>query len=356
MNKHRQAAHQTGLTLVEILVALAVSLVLLAGIVQIYAASKQSYRVTDALSRQQENARYAMEILARDIRSAGLLGCGGRSTRVANSVNDAGAWYAEASAIIGYEGGVDSFPEEYASDVLSGTDSVILRYANTDDTYMVTKHVPDSATIHLADDHDLKQGEILVIANADCTQVGVFQMSNTNLNNTISIVDHNTGGATSPGNCTKTLWGDWDCNGSFPTNPTKDMAYDSDSFLLRFAAHAYYIGSSSSPGNPPALFRERLSGGSTTSEELVEGVEDLQIQYGEDTDEDQIANLYRPANQVADWGNIVSVNLSLLLRTTEDSLSQGTQSVSYNGGTVTATDRRLRMAHSATVNLRNRVP
>ncbi len=63
---------QRGLTLVELMVALALSLLLLAGTIQIFISSKQSYRVQDALSRLQENSRAAVDLLSRDIRAAAL--------------------------------------------------------------------------------------------------------------------------------------------------------------------------------------------------------------------------------------------------------------------------------------------
>ena len=62
---------QRGLTLVEIMVAMAISLVLLAGIIQIFLGSKQAYRVQDGLARLQENGRFAMEFMGRSIREAG---------------------------------------------------------------------------------------------------------------------------------------------------------------------------------------------------------------------------------------------------------------------------------------------
>ena len=54
--------------------------------------------------------------------------------------------------------------------------------------------------------------------------------------------------------------------------------------------------------------------GSNTPEELVEGVQALQIVYGEDTDADRIVNNYVAANAVTNWANIVSVSVSLLVR------------------------------------------
>jgi type IV pilus assembly protein PilW len=63
--------YQCGLTLVEILVALVISAFLMAGVIQLFLGSKQTYRSHDALSRIQENGRFALETMSRDIRAAG---------------------------------------------------------------------------------------------------------------------------------------------------------------------------------------------------------------------------------------------------------------------------------------------
>lgn len=62
--------HQEGFSLVEVLVALMISLFLIAGVIQLFIGSKQSYRFYDALSRIQENGRFALEAISRDIRMA----------------------------------------------------------------------------------------------------------------------------------------------------------------------------------------------------------------------------------------------------------------------------------------------
>jgi len=61
-----------GFTLVEIMVAITLSLILLAGVGQIYVSSKESFRVQHNNAQMQENQRMAMEFLNRDIRQAGF--------------------------------------------------------------------------------------------------------------------------------------------------------------------------------------------------------------------------------------------------------------------------------------------
>lgn len=90
------------------------------------------------------------------------------------------------------------------------------------------------------------------------------------------------------------------------------------------------------------------------AEELIEGVENMQIQYGEDLDGNRSADVYRSADQVVDWGAVVSVRISLLLQSVEDGIVSHPQTYRFNGMTTTATDRRLRRTFSTVIALRNR--
>src|SRR5262249_181090 len=62
-----------GMTLVELMVAMTIGLALTVVIAQLFLGSKAAFNSTDSLSRLQENARYAMTLLACESRSARLL-------------------------------------------------------------------------------------------------------------------------------------------------------------------------------------------------------------------------------------------------------------------------------------------
>ncbi len=66
---------QTGLTLVELMVATTLSLVLLAGVLVVFAANKTTYRMQNGLGTLQENGRYAMRQIVNDLQLAGFGGC-----------------------------------------------------------------------------------------------------------------------------------------------------------------------------------------------------------------------------------------------------------------------------------------
>lgn len=65
---------QSGLSLMELLVAMTLGFMLLAGIGTVYLSSKQTYRTQEANARVQETGRFALEMIARNLRQAGAQG------------------------------------------------------------------------------------------------------------------------------------------------------------------------------------------------------------------------------------------------------------------------------------------
>ena len=135
--------------------------------------------------------------------------------------------------------------------------------------------------------------------------------------------------------------------------------------LVQLVSNIYYVGKrADAAANEPALFRRPLGATAANGNnnaaagaavELVEGVENMQILYGEDTDADGNPNCYVTAASVVTWTNVVSVRLSLLMRTAENNLTSSAQSYSFNGATSNAPDRRLRRVFTTTIGLRNRL-
>lgn len=72
---------QRGLSLVELMIALALSAFLVGGLIYVFVGSKQAYRSSDAVNNVQESGRFALELIARDLREVGYTSgrnlCGG---------------------------------------------------------------------------------------------------------------------------------------------------------------------------------------------------------------------------------------------------------------------------------------
>ncbi|MBX9705803.1 MAG: PilW family protein [Gammaproteobacteria bacterium] len=68
-----QKTHQSGLSLIELLVALAVSLILVVVVASSYLGSRSANKTTDEQTQLYEEGRYALELLGKNIRSAGFI-------------------------------------------------------------------------------------------------------------------------------------------------------------------------------------------------------------------------------------------------------------------------------------------
>ena len=333
----RASKRQAGVGLVEMMVALALGLLVTGVIGTVYLGSRQSYRVEEAMSRIQENGRFALEVMGRDIRMAGYMGCSSRTLTPKNTLNSPTAFnYNFAEPLVGYEStGIGTWSPAVDAGItnkLSGSDVLTLRSATEanariDAPFMNTS----SADIHVTANSDLQVNEIVMVS--DCTAAAVFQITNFNTSGAGNNVVHNTGG-TSPGNATKDL----------------GKTFKDDAVIVRPSTVTYYLRNN--PAAAPALYRKA---GTAVPEELVENVEGMQILYGVDTDGDLTANRYVAANAVANMAEVMSVRVSLLLRSDGDSLADAPVPYTFNGVTVTSTDRRLRRVFTATFGLRNRM-
>jgi type IV pilus assembly protein PilW len=83
------SAHkQYGMTLIELMVALAIGAFLMIGAITVFMQSRATFRITESVSRLQENARFALDVLEPDIRMAHYWGL---TTTTASIVNRAAA-------------------------------------------------------------------------------------------------------------------------------------------------------------------------------------------------------------------------------------------------------------------------
>lgn len=348
---HRQG----GLSLVEILVALAVSLLLLAGVTQIFLGTRQSARVNENLAQVQESGQFAIELMARTIRMAGATGCP-NTEQIANTLKPtAGSnWWIDLTSgwVRGFDEGDNAFT---VASIGTGEGE---RTANSDAIYIfggsatdfgVESHSPPiNAIIKLKNTHNISDGEILIIC--DSFNTSVFQVTNANPANKTLV--HNTGNSEIPGNCSKGL--------GYPTDCTSQAGnlyeFKQDAIVSRYSPVAYYIGNGSN--GRPALFMRSITPvpGSVKSEttpriELVQNVENMQLTYADNTGSGITASA------VGNWSQVHSVRVELLVGGTDTGITgQQDASLSYAGAAVSNTDKRLRQVFTSTVGIRNRLP
>lgn len=348
---------QRGFTLVEILIALAIGLFMAGVVATLYVNMRNSFRYQEDFARLQESGRFALEAISRDIRMAGYNGCG-TITDFANVINGGASspFLDFSTPIMGYEGGVSTFPDELTdAGAITGSgapDAIVLLGVDTSNELIVQGHNPPSAQIDTSQ-HSIKPGEMLLIT--DCSHAALFQMTGpTNNNNNATNVVHNTGTGT-PGNCTKYLGASCPSSKSYQFKPGASM--------LRVYSNAYFIAPSSLGNGRRSLWSMALAGsisGSSQAVELIEGVQDMQITYGYDSNGDRAADRFIAADTIgttlSEWAKVVSVRVSLLGKSAKNNIASKTQEFEFNGSTITATDKSLYKSFTETVVLRNRTP
>jgi len=354
-----------GFTMVELMVAITISALILGVLTQVYAGAKRSYRVSEALSRMQENGRYALDYLARDIRLAGYSGCVSGGTAVNNMANAITGWSPLNTAtspitlqgIQGYEASIATLTGISGG---ANTDAVLIQFLSPSSAKLINPG-PQNASMQInGNPLNFQQYEILVVT--DCSFADIFKATSvSNSSGTVTIAHSN---SNNTGN-----------NTSYP--------YDENAEVMRMQSNVYYIFTNATTG-VPSLMRRRLgffassdaaqyctnAASSTTQgfcvEEIAEGVEDLQILYGVDTNADLSADKFVAASSVAaaDWPKVVSVRVNLLVRSVETNVSPEanttyptSQIPLLNGAPpaiTAATSRAFRRVYTDTIVLRNR--
>lgn len=319
MQGHDAPRRQVGLTLVEIMVALVVSLILIAGVIQIFVGTQQTYRFQDALARVQENGRFASEIMTRDARLAGYIGCTTLVSVTPNTIPPLVIEYSRDNYIEGLAGVAAGNP----FNAEPGTDVMTLRMLSPD-TARVSANMAVGGPVTIAVN---TQGFAVndVVAVADCNNVDIFNVT----------------GVAGGGPVTIT-----------PAN-NLPKAYLEGAILSRFREVSYFVRPGA--GGELALWRREL-GAVPADIELIEGVEDLWILYGEDLNNDGAANAYVAADAVADWSRVRSMRISLLLASNEDNVTGGAQPINFRGAPLVPGDNRYRQVLTTTIGLRNRLP
>jgi len=423
LKKQTQTTQQHGVTLLELMVAMAVSSFIMLGISNIYLSTKKSYVIHDEFSRIQENGRYATETLSTNIRNAGFFGCasGQGLGTIRNGLNDTeeGAWNFE-TGLMGYEAVGTDFndpvttidptiqggppaswvtaagltssgtaiavnPDAIISGLaVIGSDILIIRtsegtgtriQANNgagnvfiDDTGTVVGGCPDGSNMVSG----LCRFDILLVS--DCSNSRIFQAGNLqavgggpgNCGGAASCVNvtHPALAAQNPGN-NDVVWGP-------PGN-----VFSSDAEIMKVVTKTYFVGINPALGiTEPSLYvRENES---LLPTPIVEGIENMQVLYGVDTNGNGVANRYFSANDVPDtdadsdtvFEGVVSVKISLLARTPQNlpginrtaadfaaltyPMVSPASPITINPFQPGSTDRRMRKVFNLTLKLRNK--
>ena len=330
-----------GLSLVETMVAITISLILMAGAITLFINNKVTYQVNDNLSRLQENARFAVDFMIKDLRMAGYFGCTGAN--LANSfatgaAGDTASLGATDNPIEGFDDVAGAWSPSGDGDntqILAGTDAFTVRHLAGENATVIASGI-NLLTLELDAGADFAAGDQVGVS--DCGGTDIFEIATLN-------------GDTITGTLSREY--DTDGNADDPGNPQ----------VASFVAIRYFISVDPAPDDGPALYREVIRNGvSLGRERLIEGVENMHIVYGVDNDGDRVPDVYVPADDPAldsqnEWGSVMAVRIAMLVRTLEQ-YGQDVDSNTYqlNDFTVPAAgDRFKRRLFNTTVLLRNRL-
>lgn len=359
-NLTNTVSRQTGFSIVELMVAVLISLIVLVGVIQVVVTSKVTFLHQEEMSYIQENARYAMDVIGRDIQNAGHWGCAGATAevaQVARVVPDAAALIG-MQPIHGFAGEArESFPAVYRDNLrmpdFTATrfpDSFVVRRAEGQ-AYAVTDH--QDAFLRVVPAHDYNHGDYLAVIGEDCRRMGIIRRGADNDPNVIDYASQICGEGIKPA-----LLNPVTCDAECTCNGVVSAAhkYQPGSTVMRYSARAYYIGTSSALSGQPALRRavlkvdDSVESRGAVSEEIALGVEAMEVLYGLDLTGDGQPNQYLPADLVAadQWGAVYAVQVALLFRSQTPSQQVNPADAEYG-------DRYLRQRVTSTFRLRNRI-
>lgn len=335
---------QAGLSLVELMIAIALGLVLMAGVVQVFLSSKNVFNTQQAMSRIQETGRLAIDFMARDIRMAAYYGCYRPKFGVPGAELQGGNLVIDklhgnfAEGVRGYSS-IDNLPNKEADlgasiKALSNNTAnvLVLRAANLkglplskpNDLSGVYSYSPETIDSKKCIQGICKDSAVVV---SDCFKARVFKVAeNPSLSGTDIYLKHNA---------------NWGGGGK----PTENF---SSGELLAMNTVTYFLAEG--PTGAPSLWQKTNS---ETAVELLEGVEHMRIEYATLDN-----SSYRLAGDLlaTDWPKVHSVRVELVVRSIENNVVEAKQPYMFAGAEVTPADgdRYLRQVFSSTIGIRSR--
>ena len=331
--KGNQVLHrQHGVTLVELMIALAIGLLVTVAMLKVYVDASRMYRFNEGLARIQENGRFALEFIRRDARVAGFWGCYSDAT-LTNGVSATSDAYINVGA--GHITGT-------SDDGLNSSDSITFRSA-TGSGALVTSGMSGTGDNVTVESVGALSTDTAVLIS-DCEDGDLFQV--TGIAGTA--LAHAAGANAN-------------------VSPNLNKAYAAGARVYEAREATFCIAPGADPAQPALRRLVNPTPGQTCAsngDELLEGIENMQILYGEDTDADADgANGDGTANRYVAFGasgldidRIVSVRISLLARSLNNNLTTAPSPYTFNGITVTpaSTDKYLRKVFTTTITLRNK--
>lgn len=370
-HKSRRQYYQGGMSLIELMIAMLIGTVLIAGLLQVFSASRSAYQLSRGLARNQENARFALDFLSRDLRMVGHSGCVNDKSLLRTSSGGAISGGNIRSLFMTTAQRTDNTVSALAYPLRFDVSIQGYEAVGTGPAVSTAISLPTTPTVGVAADWSptlpnalanglspkpLKGSDIVVLRFLSEEQAPVFAL---NLSAVPATIDYPSGSAKVATEGTG-LFGLADCNsatvfaatanpsstrvqtqvGTLNKSAMSDITANDGSLsykaggaiLYRAQVVVYYLGMSAGNNGIPALYRAYWKAAPSTgalslvTEEIVDGIDSLQFLYGEDSESvltnpatGRITRMNTAAtigdeSQALRWRRVGAVQLGLLVR------------------------------------------
>lgn len=353
--KYLKVRLYSGFTLIELMIAMVISLFLLAGVVQIYSSNRESYRTSESMSRLQESARYVGETLSRELRMANHAGCkffpsededeDGNVDGIENVVNDSSddsyvLWDIGAINFKVYSG--SSIAGSNLNSILTDTDydtnsDVLFIRKMSENTALLSVDFTGGSDIYfqlLSNNIDLSAGNLYLVNDCD-SKVALFQAQQVKVDTDNYYLYLSTDSEhSSPSNTKYKNPGNKDTFSTLLSNfPSGSEIGELESSII-FLKTVDGVG-----GKTGEIVKLVLTYDSTNNEPtassaqvLVRGVESLRFVFGMDTNQDGSADTFKTTASMADddWLKVAVARATYTV-STESELNSGIDYSSSEG-------------------------
>jgi type IV pilus assembly protein PilW len=282
-----------GFSLIEFMTSGALTLLLLAGVGTIFIGSRASYGKAEQLGQIQENGRYALDQISRDLRMAGFQGCARRAPLTAVAPNLTGL-DPLAAPLKGFEAQAEhgwrpTLLGQLAEVPSEGSDVLVLQILSAPISLRERMRSENEALrIANSASNRLHAGDLVLAAN--CQARAWLSIKSID----VDVIEYE----------------------AVPISPYDEGAGRSLGFsfplgteLMQLESHAYFLLADPKTGRK-ALWRQT---GTLEPEQLASGIEDMQLSYSVDSNDDGVIDVDTTADQITDWAKVVSVSIKLLV-------------------------------------------